>query len=459
MARYSENFVQRANEGLLAGSMRQNTLSLLIFMLVSFSFLSRSVISPQMMNMVMSYSTRGGSFAEKLHLGTYAIFFSLAVILATRPIRLAGDDIRLFKATLRYSALILLVMPYLFIMGRAGSAGFIVDSYLVACAAALIMLSLDEEMRRALGNVILGMLVLSAIVGTIEAVTQQRLMPYPLKELEFRPIGLSSHPLALGALCATAIGFVTLTRWPMWTRALCIIILFVGTAASGARAALLLATGEVLFLLLFLPWRGLSPRHQLQAKLLALISTLSAGAMLIAVLFSAGLLNRFGNTIFDENYFARIKIYDVFQYVTWKDIMFGMNPDVLLKIVNEKLNLPYIESAQVVITLLFGLPIALIFAIGFFWFIFQLLRNAPRAARVAAVVSLLAALSNNALSSKAPDIMLLVILLLAYRNPMPARRQVAPPPAQRRSSTGAINHFHPADTIEAVDAFAGPGRT
>ncbi|WJI54006.1 VpsF family polysaccharide biosynthesis protein [Mesorhizobium sp. C089B] len=359
----------------------------------------------------------GGSFPEKLHIGTYAIFLLLVVIATTRPIRLEGDEVRLFKATLLYSLLLLWLVPYLFVIGRAGSAGFIIDSYLVSCAAAMIMLALGDHVRRALGNVIVGMIVLSAIIGTIEAVTQHRFLPYPLVELDFRPIGLSAHPLALGALCTTAIGFVALTRWRIWVCALCIFILFIGTAASGARTALLLACGEILFLLVFLPWPDLSPRHQRQAKLLVLMLTLAGGAILIAILFSAGLLNRFSNTLFDQNYDARVKIYDVFKFVEWRDILLGMNPNELLKIVNEKLNLPFIESTPVVLTLLFGLPIALLFAFAFFRFLFKLLRNTPRAAHIAAAASILAALSNNALSSKAPDIMLLVILLLAYRKP------------------------------------------
>ncbi|WP_210164506.1 VpsF family polysaccharide biosynthesis protein [Mesorhizobium sp. L103C131B0] len=400
-----------------AQASRQDALTLLFFLLAAFAFLLRSTISPQLMNMVMSYSTEGGSFPEKLHIGTYAIFLLLVVIATTRPIRLEGDEVRLFKATLLYSLLLLWLVPYLFVIGRAGSAGFIIDSYLVSCAAAMIMLALGDHVRRALGNVIVGMIVLSAIIGTIEAVTQHRFLPYPLVELDFRPIGLSAHPLALGALCTTAIGFVALTRWRIWVCALCIFILFIGTAASGARTALLLACGEILFLLVFLPWPDLSPRHQRQAKLLVLMLTLAGGAILIAILFSAGLLDRFSNTLFDQNYDARVKIYDVFKFVEWRDILLGMNPNELLKIVNEKLNLPFIESTPVVLTLLFGLPIALLFAFAFFRFLFKLLRNTPRAAHIAAAASILAALSNNALSSKAPDIMLLVILLLAYRKP------------------------------------------
>ncbi|MCF6113442.1 VpsF family polysaccharide biosynthesis protein [Mesorhizobium muleiense] len=380
------------------------------------AFLLRFTVSPQIMNMVVDYTADGGSFYEKLHVGTYAIFLLLPVVLFSRPFLLQGDEIGIFKALLLYSAVIFALVPYLFITGRAGSSGFIIDTYLVAGAAGLLMLALNAQVRRALGDLVLGMVILSAAMGTIEAVTQHRFLPYGLNELQFRPIGLSAHPLALGALCATVIGFVPLTNWRIWVRVLAIFVLLVGCAASGARAALLLAAAETLILLMFVPWARLSLKHQRQAKSVVLLFAVVGGAVLVAILFSGGLLNRFGNTIFDENFMARVTIYQVFGLVSWKDILFGMNVDDLLAIVNEKLHLPYIESAPVVIIMLFGLPIAVLFIVLVFWFIFRLLRGAPLPAWIGTMTFLLAALSNNALSSKSPEITIIVVLLLAYRN-------------------------------------------
>ncbi|MCV3231991.1 VpsF family polysaccharide biosynthesis protein [Mesorhizobium sp. YC-39] len=385
----------------------------------------RFTVSPQIMNMVVDYTAQGGSFYEKLHLGTYAIFLLLAFVLFSRPFLLRGDEIGLFKALMRYSALTFALVPYLFITGRAGSSGFIIDTYLVAGAAGLLMLALNADVRRALGDVVLGMAMLSAVIGTIEALTHHRLLPYGLNELQFRPTGLSAHPLALGALCATAIGFVPLTHWRIWVRVMAIFVLFVGCAASGARAALMLATGETLILLLFVPWPRLTLKHQRQAKTVVLLFTLAGGALLLAVLVSGGLLNRFSNTIFDENFMARVTIYKVFGLVSWKDILFGMNVDDLLAIVREKLHLPYIESAPVVIVMLFGLPIALLFTALIFWFIFRLLRGAPLPAWIGTITFLLAALSNNALSSKTPEMTIIVVLLLAYRNPPEVKSSTA----------------------------------
>lgn len=402
-----------------AGLRRQNALSLVLFLAAAFAILLRLTVSPQLLNMVVNYTADQGAFYEKLHFGTYAIFLLLPVVLFSRPIVLRGDEIGMFRALMRYSALMFVLVPYLFVIGRAGSSGFIIDTYLAAGAAGLIMLSLDAPSRRALGDVVVVMLIVSAMIGIIEAVTQQRFLPYPLRELQFRPIGLSAHPLALGAFCATGIGFVTLTRWRIWMRLAAILALYVGCAAAGARFALLAASVEIVLLLLFVRWPRLSPRQELKGKMAALLITAVLGMALVGVLASGGLLNRFSGSLFDENFMARVTIYRVFDYASWKDILFGMNDKALLAIVREKLHLPYIESTPVFMTMLFGLPIALLFAIVVFWVLFRLLRGAPLPAWIATVTFLAAALSNNALSSKTPEMIMITVLLLAYKAKVP----------------------------------------
>jgi hypothetical protein len=76
--------------------------------------------------------------------------------------------------------------------------------------------------------------------------------------------------------------------------------------------------------------------------------------------------------------------------------------------------MPTIESAQVVIVLLFGLPVALLFAWLVIWMMLRMLRHAPLAAWIGVAATLLAALSNNTLSSKTPIVMMMIVLVLAY---------------------------------------------
>jgi hypothetical protein len=405
---------------------RDNAVSLIFFFLTAIAFIIRFLITPALMNKVVAYTLETGAFYEKLHFGTYAVILLLPVVLLSRPFQLRDDEIGKFKALIRYSALMLLLVGYLFVTGRGGSSSVLIDTYVVAGAAAIVMLAQSPQSRRLLGDITLLFLILSAVVGTFEALTHIRIMPYDAVELSFRPVGLSEHPLALGTGCATAIAFVALTRWPVWLRVAAIFALVIGAAASGARGALLVVVAEVFALIILVPWPQLSRRHERQAKLVVLIVTLVGGGALTAVLAAAGLLSRFSETLFDENFFVRVNINNIFNYVSFQQVMFGMNGADLIKIVNEKLHLPTIESSQIVILMLFGLPVALLFAWLVFWMIWRMLRYAPLAAWIGTAGTLAAALSNNTLSSKTPVVMMMIVLVMAYNSNRP---KAAPEPA------------------------------
>jgi hypothetical protein len=403
---------------------RQNALSLLFFVLTVAAFVLRFCVSPQMMNALVDYTSEGGALYEKLHFGTYAICLLLPLVLLTRPVFLRGDEIVKFRDLVRFCGMMVLLIVFMIFTGRASSSGIFVDTYLVAGVAGLVVLAQNPGMRRLIGDVVLAISLVSALMGLFEAATRTRILPYAANEEVFRPIGLTDHPLTLGLMCAASIGFVALTRWPVWAKVLAALLLFVGTAAAGARFALLLAGAEVVALLVLVPW-GLSPAAERKAKVAALLLTLVVGAGLIAVLAAGGFLSRFSDGVVDENFYARTDIYKIFDYVTWKDILFGADLDAILKIVNEKLKLPFIESTPVYLTFQLGAILAVIFAAVVFWLFWRLLRHQPRPAWIGTAVFLAAALSNNTLSSKTPVVAIFVVLLVCYFEAVPARRNPA----------------------------------
>jgi hypothetical protein len=403
---------------------RQNALSLLFFVLTVAAFVLRFCVSPQMMNALVDYTSDGGALYEKLHFGTYAICLLLPVVLFTRPVFLRGEEIAKFRDLVRFCGMIVLLVGFLILTGRSSSSGIFIDTYLVAGVAGLVVLAQNAGMRRLIGDAVLGISLLSALLGLFEAVTRTRILPYGAGEDVFRPIGLTDHPLTLGLMCAASIGFVALTRWPVWAKVLAALLLFVGAAAAGARFALLLAGAEVLALLVLVPW-GLSPAAERKAKFAALLLTLAAGAALIAMLAAGGFLSRFSGGVVDENFYARTDIYRIFDYVTWKEILFGADLGDILRIVNEKLNLPFIESTPVYLTFQLGAILAVLFAALVFWLVWRLLRRQPRAAWIGTAVFLAAALSNNTLSTKTPVVAIFVVLLVCYLDAVPARRSAA----------------------------------
>jgi hypothetical protein len=401
----------------VSDSRRAGTISLVFFLLTLLALAVRICVSPELMDRVYDYVREGGAFYQKIHLGTYLLLALLPVVLFSRPVYIRGEEIAKFRDLVRFCGLLLLLIVFLFATGRSSSTGSLADTYLVAAVAGLVLLAQNAAYRRLLGEAVLLINMLSALMALFEVTTRIRIFPYSEGEDAFRPIGLAGHPLTLGLLCATSIGFVAMTRWKPWAKITAIALLFIGTAASGARLSLILATFEIVVLLLFVPWSGLSRSVERKAKLGVLIAVVVGGVALFALLATGGFLSRFSEGIVDDNFFARTDIYRIFEYTSWQQVWFGTDMGEILKIVNDKLNLPFIESTPVFLTYQLGLILAVPFAILVFWLVLRLLRNQDRPAWIGTTVFFLAALSNNTLNQKTAVVTILIVLLIAFVDP------------------------------------------
>lgn len=423
--------VPATGSGTLRIDLRENALGILFLFLTVAALAMRLLVTPDLMNMVTSYTSEGGPFYEKFHLATYALGAVLLAMLLVRPPSLVGEDIGLFRSLVRYGAVMGGLVVYFGLIGRFSAIGFLVETYLVAVLAAILLLLQNEQTRRIAAAVLLCILIASAAVAIVEVILQRRLMPFTEGEPVFRATGLSSHPLALGAQCAVAIGFVPLTRWRLWVKVLAMFVLFIGCVAASARVALAASVLEILLLILFVRWPNLPPKREWQAKLILLFVMLLLGAILAVALLSVGLLSRFSSVV-DTNSMARVQIYEVFRYVSWKDLFLGMNAADLLQIVNEKVGLEFIESAPVFLVMLMGLPMAIFFTLVLIGCILRILRGTAAAAKITAAVFLLIDLTNNALATKTVDILLLFVLVVGLRKAGQAVRA----PAGRVTATG-----------------------
>lgn len=401
---------------------RHNALSLIFLLLTLCAFTVRFFIAPEVMNLFVHYTLDGGSFLEKLHIGTYLIYLLVPVMLFSRPFYLEGDDIRRFKDLLRFIAMVTPLILFLLVTGRTNAAGLFLDNYVVAGAAGLIMLAMNRDMRRIVGDWVLIMNLVSAVLGIVEFVTRQRLVYYHFEEEFFRPTALTDHPLTFGMTCGASIAFIAMTRWKLWVKLATMFLLVVATVASGARFALLLTVVEIFALVVFVPWTSLTRRHERRAKLAVFLMILAGGALLFAVLGAAGALTRFSGGIVDANFYARTDIYAIFGLVSWQDIVFGADLIEILEIINTKLGLPYIESSPVYLTFLIGAPLAAAVFALLFWLFWRLLKNVALPAWIGIGVFFGAALSNNMLSSKTPVIAMFVVLILAYAHFKPQPR-------------------------------------
>lgn len=395
---------------------RQNAVELAFLLLTVTALLLRLFVPNLLLDLFVSYTSEGGNFLVKFHLAAYAIVLVLFGSLFARPFVLQGSDIALFKSFIVCSGLIVCLTAFIVVTNGFGATGFLIDTYLIAMLAGLLLISQSREARYRIGEIILIVMILSAALGIVEMVFQQRLMPFSEGEPVFRPTGLTGHPLSLGSQTVLAIGFLTLTRWRLWIKVAIVLVLFVGLAAAGARLAMLAGAAQIVLLLYFSSWSGLSKQQEKKIKFFAILFVLILGSVLIVGLFAAGFLSRFGGSLFDENFMARVRIYQVFSLVTWRDIFSGMDANVLLALVREKLDLPFIESAPVYIILTLGLPAALGFTYIIVKYFRALLMEVPVQAKIAGLTYIIVNLSNNGLATKTPDIIFLTVLVVAFRH-------------------------------------------
>ncbi|MCO6388996.1 VpsF family polysaccharide biosynthesis protein [Aliihoeflea sp. 40Bstr573] len=404
------------------GRERDRSLWLFLFAMAIGAICLRVLITNPLMNEFVEYTTETGAIYEKIHFGTYALLGVAAIVPLFRPIRLEIWEVAPFRALLFFGFWVLAIAVGLVAIGRGGSAGYLIDSYVAAAAAGLALFMLPLQMRRTAGHLILAILMASALIGIGEVATGTRFLPYDVGELDFRPTGLMGHPLNQGLMLAAGIGFLAASRFRLSIKLLGAALLLIGAAAAGARTATIMAAVAIFACLMLTRWQNVDAARQASMKLMVLAFAAIATLPAIGLLIGAGFLDRFEGGLIDESAMARLDVYRVFEYVSWADILAGTDIAIIQKIVETRIDLLYIESTPVILIFQLGLPGALFFT-GLVVYLFaHLLRLNGRAAAIGTAIFFIVALSNNHLSTKMATVTMVVVMLVAFMQRPVVRR-------------------------------------
>lgn len=389
----------------------------LLHIAVLFAILVRIAVPPTLLNLFISYSTEAGAIYEKIHPGSYMILLLLPIALLLRPIRVFVEELPALRALVAFTAGATLTAILLVVLGRAGSAGYFIDTYVVSGAGGLLLYTLPATGRLNIAGAVIGLLALSTLLAIFEAVTHSRVLPYDLAELEFRPTGLSGHPLMLGLLSCSAIGFTWAMPWSARLRVMVIALFLVGTVAAEARFATIMASLTALLIMLLSRWSGFTARQQRRGKLVMLAFVAVAAIPGLFLLQTLGFLSRLNSGLVDESTMARIDIYTIFNYVGLRDIVFGADMAWITRIVNEEIGIEIIESTPVVLIFQLGLPGALAFSALTIFLFWRLCRAVGLPERLSTLAFFATALSNITLSTKTASVLAIVVLLVALQKP------------------------------------------
>ena len=380
----------------------------------------RLTISDPLMNMVVNYSGDGGSIIEKIHPCTQAMIGLMIVTFLKVRVTLTNVEAALVRQMLVFMAVIVALVVMVQVAGRSIAMGYLLETYIGACLASFLMFALPLEKRRIIGNTIVFYMVLNSFIAIIEKGGSFRIYPYPYEELTFRPTAMTSHPLAIGLYNAGAAVFVLATRWRASIKAASLLIIVMGAFASGARTGAIFTTAAVVLALTITQVPAPTSEARLRLRILMFGTIIFGGALLIAIAGAAGFLERFEGGYVDENAKARIDVYQVFDWVSWNEILFGADLIMIKAMVMDRLKL-LIESSVVVFVFQFGLFGALAFSGTLLWTFWRLVQATDWRSAIGVAAFFGTAMSNDSLSGKHAHMMTMFMLLIAFRSNLPDR--------------------------------------
>jgi len=389
------------------------TLRLLFALFFGFVFL-RFGANANILDKVINYSADGGSIVEKIHPGTYGIIAVLIAVLLTTRIELNSWELRALRGLVLFAAVIFMLAIMMMLLGHTGSLGYLFDSYLAACASGALLLLFPQAWRRLLATSLLIYITVGAVVALGEFALRTRLLPYPLEEHSFRPTGLSEHPLVLGLFNAAAISLVAATEWKPAAKTVALIVLLLGTFASGARLASIVASLSSLAAIALHEWPNARSDTRIRMKALIFIVAGLAVPAVLAILSQLGLLERFQNGLFDESAMARVNIYGLFDLVSWNEILFGADIGYIRKLALDHFDLQFIESSIVMFVFQFGLFGMVVFLLVMARTFIVLLSGASRFVIAGTVAFFTIAGGNNSLTTKTPIVMMIILLIIGF---------------------------------------------
>lgn len=382
-----------------------------VFGLFVVGVLLRIFLTDAIINQFWAYTREGGAFPGKIHPGSYLVVIAAGLLYLSPGYRFAAQDLPTLRALIVFAGGAVAAALFPMVQGRNGPAGYVIDTYLAACAASVFLLAMPPKWRRIVALTVMGVLAVNSMLSIGEFASGRYILP--TEAAEFRPTAFLGAALNVGVINLTACLFVIAMpiSWK-WKYAL-VSVFMMGLLVSASRTAMLASLLVIpLAILIVARLRNAGP----SVGVTAIALLVGAAVVLPLALFAAselGLLDRFRSGYVDDSAQTRIDIYRVFGFVGWRDILFGTDILFIRKIANEMLGIELIESAIIFFVFDFGAIGAVAFAGLLAWLLWRVARQSHPVVAIGLLVFLALALTNNTLSTKVPSTFFALVTAVA----------------------------------------------
>lgn len=385
----------------------------------------------------VNYTAPGGSFVVKLHPGTYLqILAFLTATVPLNPVTYLAAITRAHPSLTLHGIVMVVTMAYCTWRFGVSGAAFINDSLLMPVIMAMTLYALPLTWRRRIFIVAIALVTLDSAIGIVEFMTKSRVIPYFIngklhEEPQFRATALMGHPLKNASIVAMFLCVLPVLRDHRFVAVIAGMVMGLSLLAFGSRTAFLVCGGvgavwAAVWYLRALIRREFSYVKLMGVSFLVVLVPIVAGGVL-AVLGQDSRI--FENLFWDTSAQARTLAFKVFDRVSLPELLFGLGPEGIIRAIEYLktfTTLTDIENFWILLLLNFGLICWLLFVFSFGSLLLHMLRGSPVPVKIAVVVFLIMASSNNSLAVKDNSLSLLMILVIgasAYAT-LAERRQI-----------------------------------
>jgi hypothetical protein len=388
--------------------------------LLCLALAAATLVGPTLLETIgISYVGQGGSLAGKLHPSTYllALAFGWLLIVQSRTDRFISDLWARCRPELFFLLCVVVVAMLGVMRHGTGSLAYLIDAFIAPTLLALSMGYATPQGRARLFGFMMAALTLNSVIALAEYAMHQNLLgTLYWSGAEFRATALLGHPLANALITVPVVifAFRLTASWLGHMPVLCLCSL--ALLAYGGRAAAVMA-GVAIVMLMITDMvaslaRGIMPVH----RLLFFLAFMLAGPLaLSAALGTTNLGARITDRFFlDQSAQSRFESIDILSLISEDQLWYGAGGVQLMERLETLGTIGVIEYFWIYMIATMGIYSFTIFLAGFAIFLLKLLRQSDRFGRIAILIFMAVASTNNSLASKSVALTVLTALVMGY---------------------------------------------
>jgi hypothetical protein len=387
---------------------------LMAFMVLALLF--ALLLPAPLLNEFTGYAEPGGMPLLKFHFYTYALFLALLLVtLAVGLVRFTSEQAIEQPGVLQFAAVIVLCASLTIVRQGVSGVANMANTMLTAPLAVMLVFYLNEERRRKLTALIIGVVTINAALAICERFASTNLFVFPnMGGFEyFRATALMGHPLENALITASMVFLVVAMPWSVWRKGFVLLICLGGILAFGARGALSSVTVVAAGAALFFGLRALLFKEMRLSTVVA-IPWLSVLIVMIgaALTFGTVLGDRVvGLAKFDVSAQARVYAFRLFDYLSPSDILYGVHFAEINFLLKRDPDLNILENCWIALLLMLGAILFTIFVLSLLGFFWSMMRGRSAVVFFAVLNFVLVASTNNSLSVNTPSLLLFSVAM------------------------------------------------